>query len=408
MQYRTMPKSSDKLSILGFGCMRLASRGRGGLISGIDKDTALRHIRYAIDNGVNYLDTAYPYHRGESERFLGQYVLKDGYREKVNIATKMPCFSISRKDRFDEILNKQLAKLQVDMIDYYLLHALDGSTWDRMKALGVIAFMDNIQRAGLIRHMGFSFHGNSEAFTRIVDEYDWDFAQVQYNILDEHYQAGIDGIRYAAKKGLGIIVMEPLRGGSLVGKMPKTVQEVYDSAPVKRSPADWAFSWIYDLPEVTLVLSGMNDDAHIAENIRIASNAQAGALTEIEHDVIAQARAAFLKAMRVPCTGCRYCLPCPAGINIPSSLKDLNNYHMFGKTGAKMNHMLHTGIMTHNGKPHWANACISCGKCEKACPQNIEIRQALKEVDQKLEGRGIKTVASVGRRFMARGQSNAT
>lgn len=400
MQYRTMPKSDDKLSILGFGCMRLASKGRSGFTSTINKEKACEQIRYAIDHGVNYLDTAYPYHRGTSESFLGEYVLKDGYREKVNIATKLPCFSINKKEKIEEIFNKQLQKLQVDVIDYYLLHAMDGASWNKMKALGIIEFMDKIKREGKVRNMGFSFHGEQKEFTDIVDGYDWDFAQVQYNILDENFQAGIKGIEYAASKGLGIIVMEPLRGGALVGKMPKEVKALYDSAPVKRSAAEWAFRWIYNHPAVTLVLSGMNDDDHIKENIQIASEALPNALTDEEISIVNRVREQYLALMKVGCTGCGYCMPCPAGINIPSTFKYLNNYHMFGKAQAKLFYMARAGISTEDGKPHWTSACINCGKCEKACPQNIKVRAEFKHVQKDLEGVFVKAGASIARRIM--------
>jgi len=401
MQYRTMPKSKDKLSVLGFGCMRLASEGEISLRSAIDVETAKRQIVHAIENGVNYLDTAYPYHRGDSERFLGEHILKD-YRDKVYIATKLPCFSISKKEKIEEIFNKQLEKLQVDVIDYYLLHALDGGMWGKMKRLGIIDFMDRIKHEGKIRHMGFSFHGSHEDFKRVADEYDWDFAQVQYNILDENYQAGTEGIRYAASKNMGIIVMEPMRGGSLVGKMPESVVEVYRSAPIQKSPADWAFSWIYDHPEVTVVLSGMNEDKHIEENIAIASRAKANAMNDMEKQIIHQAKGAFNSALTIGCTGCKYCLPCPEGINIPDALKNLNNSHMFNKREAWMYHVAYNGVQTPDGKPHWAGSCVGCGVCEERCPQHLPIRDGLKQAAGELEGPVAKVLAAVMRRFFGR------
>lgn len=398
-----MPKSEDKLSVLGYGCMRLASKGDVSLTSAIDVETAKRQILHAIENGVNYLDTAYPYHRGDSERFLGEHILKT-HRDQVYIATKLPCFSIRKKEKIEEIFLKQFEKLQTEYIDYYLLHALDGNNWTKMKRLGIIDFMDRIKHEGKVRHLGFSFHGEHDHFKQIVDEFDWDFAQVQFNILDEHYQAGIDGIRYAADKGLGIIVMEPLRGGALVGKMPKSVQAVYDSAPIKRNPADWALSWIYDHPEVTLVLSGMNDDKHIEENLKIASNAQPGMLSNVERQIIAKAREAFNTELTITCTGCKYCMPCPQGINIPSALKNLNNYHMFSKREARMYQMGYAGVQTADGKPHWAGSCTDCGACEKKCPQHLPIRDALKQVSREMEGTGTKMMATVMRRFMGSGK----
>ncbi len=402
MQFRKMPKSKDKLSVLGYGCMRMPTRIGGVPSAFIDKEKALQQIRGAIDAGVNYLDTAWPYHAGASESFLGEHVLKDGYREKVYIATKLPCMIIKRKDKIEEIFNKQLKKLQVDYIDYYLLHSLDGSSWDKMLSLDIIEFMNKIKREGKIRHMGFSFHGKHEDFLRIVDGYDWDFTQVQYNILDENFQAGIKGIEYASNKGLGIIIMEPLRGGALVGKIPKEIKKIYDEALIKRSAADWAFRWIYNHPAVTLVLSGMNNEEHIKENIKVATESLPNSLTEEEISIINKARDKYYELMQVGCTGCAYCMPCPAGIDIPGAFKHLNSYHMFGKLESKMLHMAFAGIMTDDGKPHWTNSCMDCGKCEKACPQNIEIRKEFKKVQKNLEGFGIKALAKVSRPIISR------
>lgn len=399
MQYRTMPKSDERLSVLGYGCMRMPAKGRGGSFSPVEDNEAAAQVIHAIEQGVNYLDTAWPYHRGDSERFLGEVILPK-YRERVYIATKLPCFSVSKREKMDEIFEKQRQKLGVDVIDYYLMHSLDGGNWEKMKRLGVFDFMNDIRSKGKVRHIGFSFHGDHEDFIRIVDEYDWDFVQVQMNILDENFQAGVKGIRYAAGKGLGVIVMEPLRGGSLVGKMPKMVQDVYDAAPVKRSPADWALSWLYNMPEVTVVLSGMNDMAHIDENIAIADRSAPGMLTDEEMAVVEKAKDAFRQAMTISCTGCAYCMPCPQGINIPTSLKDLNDFYMFGKFSARIQHWQMTGMRTGGKKPGWAGNCIDCGACEKKCPQHLPIRDALKQVSRKLEGPVGKTVSAFGRKVL--------
>ena len=395
MQYRTMPNSSEKLSALGFGCMRLPTRigAKGSPISTINKEEALRLIRLAIDNGVNYLDTAHMYHLGASENFLGEYALKDGYREKVNLATKLPCMFINKKTSIEEIFTKQLAKLQVEYFDYYLLHALDGKAWDKMLSFGIVEFMDRIRQQGKARHMGFSFHGTREDFKRIVDAYSFEFAQVQYNILDEHFQAGIEGIEYAHSKGMGIIVMEPLRGGSLVQKIPAQVQKIYDNAPVKRSPAEWALRWIWNNPAITVVLSGMNREDNILENIRVASDALPNSLSPGDLDLIEKARKTYL--LQVGCTGCAYCMPCPAGIDIPSAFKNLNNYHLFSKFGAKINHMRKAGKQAEDGQAHWTTACQDCGACEKKCPQGIRIREVFKQVRRDLEGPGIRAMAKV-------------
>jgi predicted aldo/keto reductase-like oxidoreductase len=401
MQYRTLPGSGEKISLLGYGCMRLPTR-MGGMMGPIDHEKALSQIRGAIDRGVNYLDTAWPYHGGQSESFLGKYVLKDGYREKVNIATKLPCFLINKKEKIEEIFEKQREKLQVDVIDYYLLHSLEGATWDKMLSLDIIDFMDRIKKEGKVRKMGFSFHGKHEDFIRIVDGYDWDFTQVQYNILDENFQAGIRGIRYASEKGMGVFAMEPLRGGALVGKMPREVQKIYDEAPLKKSAAHWAFKWLYNQPEITMVLSGMNRDDHIDENIKIAQESLPGGLSPEEVDIVERSRDKFLELQEVGCTGCAYCMPCPAGIDIPAVFKNLNNYRMFGKAGARVMHMAYQGIMTGDRKPHWTSTCIDCGKCEKLCPQDIAVREEFKKVRKALEGPGVRAIAALARPLMGR------
>lgn len=393
MQYRKMPKSEDKLSALGFGCMRLPTKGRG-----IDVQEAKRQIIHSIDNGLNYLDTAWPYHGGASESFLGEHILSDKrIREQVYIATKLPCFTINKAEKFDEIFNKQLKKLNVDYIDYYLLHSLSGSMWQKMADLGIADWMDRIKAEGKVRHMGFSFHGKHDDFAKIVDGYDFDFVQVQYNILDENYQAGIKGIDYASQKGMGIIVMEPLRGGSLVGKIPSEVQDIYDTADVKRSAADWALRWIYNHEQVTLVLSGMNNMDHIDENIKVASETEPNSLTDREKGIIQRVKDKYHDLLTIGCTGCGYCMPCTVGIDIPGSLKRLNNYHMFSKGQAKIFHTAYSGIMTDDGKPHFASSCIECGKCEPKCPQNIEIIKGLKQVSRELEGPLLKGMAAMAR-----------
>lgn len=399
MQYRTMPNSDEKLSVLGYGCMRLPTYVGGPASNLINKEKALKQIRYAIDNGVNYLDTAYPYHLGASESFLGEYVLKDGYREKVKIATKLPCMMINKKESIQEIFDKQLEKLQVEYIDYYMLHSMNGSSWKKMLDFGIIEFMDKVKREGKVKSMGFSFHGLKEDFITICDGYNFDFAQVQYNIIDVSFQAGIEGIEYAHKKGMGIIVMEPLRGGSLVTKMPKGVEKIYDSANIKRTPADWALRFVLNHPAVTLVLSGMNDDDHIKENIKICSDSFINGMTAEEVDVTKQVRDKFNELQQVGCTGCAYCLPCPVGIDIPAAFKNLNNYHMFSKPLGIMYHINYLGMAADDGKAHWTNSCINCGKCEEKCPQFIPVREKFKLVQRDLETPFVKSVAAIGRSF---------
>jgi len=408
MQYRTMPGSDEKLSALGYGCMRLPTHVGGPASSLIDTPKAKAQILGAIERGVNYLDTAAPYHLGASESFLGEHILSDSaLRQRVNIATKLPCMRIKTTDAMGATFDKQLAKLRVDHFDYYLLHALDGPGWDKMVELGVVEFMERIKAEGRVRHLGFSFHGRKEDFLRIVDAYDFAFAQVQYNMLDERYQAGIEGIDHAHAKGMGIIVMEPLRGGSLVGKIPVSVQKLYDEAEVKRSPADWALRWIWNNPKVTLLLSGMNVDAHIDENIRIACDAPPSGMNEAELAIIDRVRATYRELLQVDCTGCAYCMPCPEGIDIPAAFKNLNNRHMFGRLEPTLFHAAYLGIQTPDGQPHWTSSCVDCGKCEGKCPQHIPIREKFALVQRDLEGPLVKSIAWLGRTMMGGGKKRA-
>ncbi|MEX1307281.1 MAG: aldo/keto reductase [Eubacteriales bacterium] len=392
MLYRSLPGGKPALSILGYGCMRFPTTPAGT----IDKNKAKAQVRGAIDQGLNYLDTAYIYHMGASERFLGEHVLTDGYREKVQIATKLPCMLITKEEQIQKYFDKHLERLNTDHIDFYLLHALNGSLWARMKALGIIDFMKKIKESGQITHMGFSFHGPLDEFKTICDEYPWDFTQVQYNLLDEHFQAGAEGIDYAAEKNMGVIIMEPLRGGILVGKIPKTVQAIWDSAPIKRSPADWALRWIWNNPNVTVVLSGMNEDAHIKENLAAASEAKPEALTDAELITIQKVKDEYRRLLQVRCTGCRYCLPCPAGINIPAAFHSLNSLSLFGNVMALYDYAAEVGF-TQN--PSWTSKCIDCGACERMCPQNIEIRKEFIKVRRYIENPIIKGLVSIIRLF---------
>ncbi len=397
MQYRKNNKTGEDISVLGYGCMRMPTKA-----GSIDVERAKSQILYAIDNGVNYLDTAWIYHRGASESFLGKHILKDGYREKVNIATKMPCFLVNKTSQFEDFFEKQRKRLNVQVIDYYLLHTLDKVTFEKMLSFGIIDFMNKLRRDGKIRYMGFSFHDKPETFAHIVDSYDWDFCQVQYNIIDENFQAGINGISYAKSKGLNVFVMEPLRGGMLVGRMPKSVANIYDKAEVVRKPADWALRWILNHEEVTMVLSGMNDEEHIKENIETVSTSLPNAMSESEKEIIDEVRKCYDEIVTVKCSGCRYCLPCPAGIDIPNAFKYLNDLNMFGSKITRINYIMGEGVRTADGKPHWTSLCINCGKCEKVCPQHLPIRSDLKKVGKRLEGVIPKTIAAFVRLFYHR------
>ena len=389
MLYRKVPKTGDKLSILGFGCMRLPAKKSG---SGIDEERAIRQLRFAIDHGVNYVDTAPAYHFGKSEQVLGR-ALEDGYREKVRLATKLPPWSVRSREDMDRILNGQLATLMTDHIDYYLLHSLAKESFKNLKKLGVLEFLDAARKDGRIRNAGFSSHANLPAFKEIVDSYDWTFCQIQYNYLDEKNQAGTEGLEYAHGKNLAVMIMEPLRGGNLGGPVPEEVKKIWDSSLVNRSPAEWALRWVWDHPEVTVVLSGMNDEEHIDENLRTAEDAFPRSLTEEERSRIAQVRDTYKRLMKVGCTGCGYCMPCPAGVDIPGCFSLYNAHYLFPHDrSAKFQYFgRHGGLLA---GVSYAGLCRACGRCEKACPQHLPIRDRLRDVSREMEG-GMRVIIPV-------------
>ncbi|MFA4859346.1 aldo/keto reductase [Methanoregula sp.] len=382
MLYRKIPRSGDELSILGFGCMRLPMNPDGS----IDEERATRQVRYAIDQGVNYVDSAWPYHMGESEPFLGR-ALADGYRKKVNLATKLPSWLIKSREDMDTYLNAQLEKLRTDHIDYYLIHALVGDLWDTVEKLGVADFLDKAKADGRIRNAGFSFHGAGEDFRRIVDACPWDFCLIQYNFLDEKNQAGTAGLKYAASKGLGVIIMEPLRGGNLTKNVPLAAKKIWDEADYKRSPAEWALRWVWNHPEVSVVLSGMNEEEHIDENLRIADQAYPDSLTDAELDLVRRVEMKYRELMKVGCTGCRYCMPCPSGVNIPLCFEIYNNLNLVeNPDGEKFMYAARLGGVVALGTPEFASLCVQCGQCVEQCPQHIDIPAVLESVVAELEG----------------------
>jgi predicted aldo/keto reductase-like oxidoreductase len=394
MLYRTMKKTGDDLSILGFGCMRLPMKGLG-----IDEERAVNQIRFAIDHGVNYLDTALMY--PGSEALVGK-ALSDGYREKVKVATKLPPFQLKKREDMDKLLDVQLQKLQTDHIDYYLIHGVNISEWNRVKELGIADFIRKAKADGRIRHIGFSSHVGADEFKQLIDDYDWDFCQMQYNILDEHNQAGREGLQYAASRSLGVVIMEPLRGGCLVKAPPKEVQKIWDEAEIKRTPAEWALRWVWNHPEVTVVLSGMNEERHIEENLRVAGKALPDSLSEKELAIIGRVMATYRKIMKVGCTGCRYCMPCPAGVNIPACFESYNNVHMGDGMAAKAKYMINLGGGLDGKSPKgFASQCKSCNKCVKVCTQHIDIPARLKEVSKELESPGMKAMFFIARPVMS-------
>jgi len=380
MQYRTVPKTGDRLSLLGFGAMRLPTKGHA-----IDEVRATALIHAAFDAGVNYIDTAVPYHMGASEAFVGR-VLAGKYRGRVKVATKLPPWTTHSRTDMDATLTAQCSRLQTHSIDYYLLHSLNREYWDKLLALGVMDFLDTAEASGRIQNAGFSFHGDVETFREIVDARDWTFCQIQYNILDEEHQAGTEGLRYAAKNDLAVMVMEPLRGGMLANTVPPAAEACYNTAPVRRSPAAHALRWVMNHPEVTVVLSGMNDEGHLAENLQTARETLPNSLSPDEEAMMTGARDAWRQAMRVPCTGCGYCMPCPYGVNIPECFNLWNNHSLREqRRGTKTEYAARLGGAL--GDTHGnAGLCQACGRCMTHCPQQIPIIDALSEIQQTYEG----------------------
>lgn len=358
MQYRSFGRMGDQLSALGFGCMRFPTVVKDGK-NVIDEEKAVSMLRLAIDSGVNYIDTAYPYHDGQSEPLVGK-ALQDGYREKVFLATKSPVFAITAEEDFDRILSEQLQKLRTDHIDYYLLHALNRDTFEKVvQRFGLIEKMQKAKDQGLVRRIGFSFHDDYEVFRTIVDAYDrWDFCQIQLNYIDTEYQAGLQGLHYAASKGLGVVIMEPLLGGRLADP-PVQVKK---ALPKNRTPVEWAFDYLWCLPETGPVLSGMSTMQQLEDNLVYADRAKADMLRRSEMDTLVQARRIFQTMALVPCTKCGYCMPCPAGIDIPKV------YEAYNMTACKPMEEAKAAYAALEVK---ADACLLCGQCERACPQHI-------------------------------------
>ncbi len=368
MKYRKFGTLDIEVSALGFGCMRLPTIG--GEHKNIDEPEATRMIRHAIDNGVNYLDTAYPYHGGNSERFLGR-ALQDGYREKVYLATKMPVWEVKVADDFDRLLNEQLEKLQTDHIDFYLLHALSKGedSWPKVRDLGVLDWAQGAMADGRFRHLGFSFHDDYDAFKEIVDATDlWTLCQVQYNYMDIENQAGTNGVQYAASKGLAVVNMEGLLGGRLVDA-PAEVQALWDSVPAKRTPVEWALQWLWSQPEISVVLSGMSTMEQVEQNLVSADAAGVGTLTDEELALVAQVREKYNELCPIPCTDCKYCMPCPNGVEIPRNFSNYNQGNMYNIPDEAREWY---GNMAEEKR---ASACIQCRECEDKCPQSILISE---------------------------------
>jgi predicted aldo/keto reductase-like oxidoreductase len=386
MLYRPFGRTGVRVSILGFGCMRLPVIGEG--YGNIDLPLATEMLHYAIDQGVNYIDTAYPYHSaafdgtpGASEPFVGQALAGD-YRDKVMIATKLPVWLTKTRKDMDTILDGQLERLRTERIDCYLLHGLNAAQFKRMAELGALEFLDKAKKQGRIRFAGFSFHDEGPAFSPIVDAYDWDFCQIQYNYMDLEYQAGAAGLAYAADRGLGVVAMEPLKGGRLAMQPPLSIQGVWDAAPVKRSPAGWALRFVWDDSRVSLLLSGMSTMEQVVENVALASEGKPASLSAAEVAAIGKAQDAYAARTVVDCTACRYCMPCPEGIDIPKMFSFLNDASLFGNVAEERRGY---GMEVGSGHSAAASACTKCGQCAEACPQQLDVPRELAGVVKTFE-----------------------
>ncbi len=392
MEYRKN-RNGESISILGYGCMRFTTNGRG-----IDIDKAEKEIMAAFERGVNYFDTAYVY--SGSEAALGEILERNQIRHKVNIATKLPQYLVGSKAALDKYFNEELRRLRTDHVDYYLMHHMTAmNQWDKLESLGVKDWIEEKKASGQIRNIGFSYHGNTDDFIGILDAYDWDFCQIQYNYVDEHSQAGRRGLMHAAEKNVPVIIMEPLRGGKLVNLLPDKAKELIASQPTGYSPAEYGLRWLWNQSEVTCVLSGMNSIEMVEENCRIASEAKADSFTQEDFEVIDKVKRIISESELVGCTGCRYCMPCPKGVDIPALFRSYNMTALEGKTSARFEYAQTIGLKK---DPAFATQCIGCGKCEQHCPQNIPIRQKIKEADSVIRPLPYKVGINLVRKFMLR------
>ena len=391
MKYRA-DKYGNMISQLGYGCMRFSKKG-----GGIDHAKAEREVLLAIKQGVNYFDTAYIY--PGSEECLGRILDENKCRDKVYIATKLPQYLMRSEKTVEKTFREELARLRTDHVDYYLMHMFtDLAEWQRLKSLGIVDWIRRKKEEGSLRQIGFSYHGETEMFLKILEDYDWDFCQIQYNYLDEHSQAGRRGLQAAAGKGVPVIIMEPLRGGKLVN-IPEKAREELERSGTGYSPAELGLRWLWDQPEVTCVLSGMNSPEMVEENIRIASVAEAGSFGENDLAVVERVKQIIREKEKVSCTGCRYCMPCPKGVDIPGNFYYYNLMYMEKKKAARFEFAQSMGMRR---EPGFASQCIGCGKCEQHCPQQISIREKLKEADRELRPLPYKIGIAVARKFMVR------
>jgi len=389
MLYRNN-KYGQPISILGYGCMRFTTKG-----GSIDIDKAEKEIMAAYEAGVNYYDTAYVY--PGSEATLGVILERNNIREKINIATKLPQYLVKNRESLDKYFDEELKRLKTDYIDYYLMHHMTAiNQWDKLEQVGIREWIKEKKESGHIRNIGFSYHGNTEDFIGILDSYDWDFCQIQYNYVDEHTQAGLKGLRHAAEKGIPVVIMEPLRGGKLVNLLPEKAKKEIAASPKGYTNAELGLRWLWNQPEVTCVLSGMNSPEMVAENCRIASDAEAGSFDADDFALIEKVKEAIRETEKVGCTGCRYCMPCPKGVDIPALFRSYNMTSLEGKPHARFEYAQTVGLKS---EPAFATQCIECGKCEQHCPQNIPIRSMLKEADRVVRPWPYKVGINIVRKF---------
>lgn len=374
MQTSSFPHTDRTVSRLGFGCMRFPTLEKDGK-KVIDRPQAIAMLRHAIDSGVTYVDTAYPYHDGESETVVG-LALQDGYRDRVTLTTKLPLWLLETKADMQRFLDEQLTKIKTDHVDFYLLHSMDKEALEKMRKLDYPEFLEKAVNAGKVRYPGFSFHDDYKTFVEILNDYDWKLAQVQMNVLDGDNQATLQGIRDAGKKGVGVVIMEPLRGGALAHP-PKEAAALYDAFPEKRSAVEWAFRYLYDMPEVVTILSGMSTMEQLDDNLRIFAHAEKTCMNDTEKKLIADVKAAYLSRMKTGCTGCRYCQPCPRNVHIPDIFHAWDESLMFDRPET-----LKRSMARRQENKEDPSQCVACGKCEKACPQHLPIIELLKEADQ--------------------------
>ena len=392
MQYRK-DKKGNSLSMLGYGCMRFTRKGNG-----IDIDKAEKEIMAAYNAGVNYYDTAYIY--PGSEAALGEILAKNGIRDKVNIATKLPQYLIRNSKGLDKYFDEELSRLRTDHVDYYLMHHLtDVDMWEKLKSVGIEEWIKQKKSSGQIRNIGFSYHGNSDNFITILNDYDWDFCQIQYNYLDEVTQAGVKGLKAAAEKGIPVVIMEPLRGGKLVNMLPEKAKKIFAGDSHGWTPAEWAFRWLYNQPEVTVVLSGMNSMEMVEQNCKTANEMKTDSLTETDFALLEEVKKAIHEKEKVGCTGCRYCMPCPKGVDIPGTFASWNTMYTEGKSEGRFQYAQAVGLTK---EPAFATQCVGCGKCEQHCPQSIPIREKLKEADKDLRTFPYKVGINIARKMMFR------